>query len=190
MQSADIRTALQPWIERIDPESLREQVANVWLLALERSGYHTLDEWRRLPFTLEVDCRGIGLIEHTLAVTAGSVGLARAQADHYARMPYPIDLNRLIAGGLLHDVGKVFELEPDGRGGYRKTRNGALVRHPFSGAALATEVGLPPEIVNCIACHAKEGEGRPQVIETVLLHQADFAAYTPLVMMQSGSLIV
>jgi len=44
-------------------------------------------------------------------------------------------------------------------------------------------------ILNTIACHAKEGEGRPQVIETILIHQADFATFNPLVMMNGGTLI-
>jgi hypothetical protein len=40
-----------------------------------------------------------------------------------------------------------------------------------------------------IACHAKEGEGCPQVVETVLIHQADFATFDPLVMMERNTLI-
>jgi hypothetical protein len=34
-------------------------------------GYRKLDAVRTMPFTLEIDCRGIGLIDHTLAVTGG-----------------------------------------------------------------------------------------------------------------------
>jgi len=44
--------------------------------------------------------------------------------------------------------------------------------------------------VNIVACHGKEGEGRPQVIETVLIHQADFSTFNPLVMLQKGELIL
>jgi predicted hydrolase (HD superfamily) len=63
------------------------------------------------------------------------------------------------------------------------------MRHPISGAILAAEVDLPEEIVNVIACHAKEGEGRPQMVETIFVHQADFATFNPLVMMTKGTLI-
>ena len=63
------------------------------------------------------------------------------------------------------------------------------MRHPISGAALAQEVGLSQEVINCIACHAKEGEGRPQTLETVLIHQADYATFDPLAMLQKGTLI-
>jgi hypothetical protein len=63
------------------------------------------------------------------------------------------------------------------------------MRHPISGTVIAAMAGLPDEILNIIACHAKEGEGRPQVLETVLIHLADFATFDPLVMKEKGSLI-
>ena len=113
----------------------------------------------------------------------------RRRSKAYRQLPYQFDYDRLLAGGLLHDVGKLLEFEPDGEGGYRKSRSGMCARHPISGTAIAYEVGLPDELLNTIACHAKEGEGRPQVIETVLIHQADFATFDPLVMMERNTLI-
>lgn len=190
MTRAEINELLLPWIGRIQDEELREKVITCWDKALQRSGYQRLTDLEKMPFTLLTDTRGLSFVEHTLAVTAGAVGLAQAQAGHYRAMPYDIDMDRLIAGGLLHDVGKIIEIEPDGKGGHRKSRAGFCMRHPISGAALAAEVGLPDELLNCIACHAKEGEGRPQVIETVLIHQADYATFDPLVMMVKGTLIV
>jgi HD-like signal output (HDOD) protein len=63
-------------------------------------------------------------------------------------------------------------------------------RHPIAGAIIAARCGMPDDIVNTIACHAKEGDGAPKVLETVLIHQADFATFDPLVMMEKGQLIV
>ena len=63
-------------------------------------------------------------------------------------------------------------------------------RHPISGAIIAARCGMSDDIVNTIACHAKEGEGAPKVLETVLIHQADFATFDPLVMMEKGQLII
>ncbi|MGM0628613.1 MAG: HD domain-containing protein, partial [Candidatus Fermentibacterota bacterium] len=102
--------------------------------------------------------------------------------------PYDIDMDLLVAGGLLHDVGKLLEIERvDGE--YRKSHWGRCARHPISGAILASELGLPLEIVNMIACHSREGDGRPQRVETVLVHQADFATFNPMVMLSKGLLI-
>ena len=190
MDRHEIAELLQPWIGRIASEDLREKVLDTWAKAVSRSGYRSAEDLRKMPFTLLTDTKGINFIEHTLAVTAGAVGLAQAQVSHIPSLPYPVDMDRLIAAGLLHDVGKLLEIEPDGKGGHRKSRNGFCMRHPISGAALAAEAGLPDEVINGIACHAKEGEGRPQTLETVLIHQADYATFDPLVMLQKGMLIL
>jgi putative nucleotidyltransferase with HDIG domain len=176
-------------LERIKDENLRRKTVRAWVLACERGGWKTSDELLSMPFTLLTDTRGISFVEHTIAVTEGAYGLAKAQEAAYRKMPYEIDYDRLLAGGLLHDVGKLLEFEPDGEGGYRKSRSGKCARHPISGTAIGWQVGLPDEVLNTIACHAKEGDGRPKVVETVLIHQADFGTFDPLVMMEKGTLI-
>lgn len=161
----------------------------VWVDGCRDGGWKTLKELEKMPFTLLTDCHGVNFIEHTKAVTAGAMGLARAQTDSYRKLPYRIDMDRLIVGGLLHDVGKLLETTPDGKGGYKKSKTGACLRHPISGTVMAKMAGFPDEVANIIACHAKEGEGAPQVIETVFIHQADFATFNPLVMKNGGKLI-
>jgi putative nucleotidyltransferase with HDIG domain len=186
----DIAEIFGPILERIENEDLRKKTIQAWVLGCQRGGWESVEELEALPFTLLTDTRGVNFLEHTIAVTEGAYELAQAQEAAYEQMPYRIDYDRLLAGGLLHDVGKLLEFESDGEGGYRKSRSGQCARHPISGTALAHEVGLPDEILNCIACHAKEGDGRPQVVETVLIHQADFATFDPLVMMEKGTLIL
>ncbi|MBM3317854.1 MAG: HDIG domain-containing protein [Candidatus Eisenbacteria bacterium] len=176
-------------LAKIKDARLREQTVEVWVEGCRRGGWQSVEQLTAMPFTLLTPARGVNFIEHTIAVTEGALALARAQADAYRALPYAIDEDRLIAGGLLHDVGKLLEIEPDGSGGYRKTRSGRCARHPISGAILVGAAGLPDELVNVVACHAKEGDGRPQVIETVLIHQADFATFDPLVMLEKGTLI-
>jgi HD superfamily phosphohydrolase YqeK len=186
----DIRLLFTSVLERIQDPDLREKVVKTWLLACERGGWTGVDELKNMPFTLLTKTHGVSFIQHTLAVTEGAFGLARAQEAAYAKLPYKIDYDRLLAGGLLHDVGKLLECEKDGAGGYRKSRAGACLRHPISGTALAVEAGIRDEtVLNTIACHAKEGEGAPKCLETVLIHQADFATFDPLVMMEKGNLI-
>jgi putative nucleotidyltransferase with HDIG domain len=176
-------------LSRIKSRKLRDMVVETYVMACREGGWQSVDEIRKLPFTLVTDTQGIDLIQHIIVVTESAVGLALGQRENYDAMPYRIDMDRLVAGGLLHDVGKLLEIQNDGKGGFRKSMNGALIRHPISGAILAGRAGLPLEIVNMIACHAKEGEGAPQVPETVLIHQADYAAFNPLAMMAKGLLI-
>lgn len=185
----DISTLFGKQLARIKDAGLRDKVVKTFVLACERGGWKSTDDMTRMPFTLLTDPMGIGFVEHTIAVTEGAAALARAQVEAYAKLPYAVDFDRLYAGGLLHDVGKLLEIEPDGKGGFRKSLAGKFARHPVSGAILAAECGLPGDVINIIVCHAKEGEGRPQVVEAVLIHQADFATFDPLVMKQKGMLI-
>lgn len=185
----DIESLFGKQLDRIRNREIRAKVVRTFVLACERGGWKAVDEIKRIPFTLLTDPLGVSFIEHTIAVTEGAAALGRAQAEAYAKLPYSVDFDRLYAGGLLHDVGKLLEIEPDGQGGYRKSLPGKYARHPVSGAILAAECGLPGDVINIIVCHAKEGEGRPQVVEAVLIHQADFATFDPLVMKQKGTLI-
>ncbi len=185
----DIEKLFERHLARIQSPQLRASVVKAWVMGCERGGYETLDDLRKMPFTLLTDCHGISFVEHTLAVTDGAIALAEAQMNNYARLPYAIDMDRLVAGALLHDVGKLVEIQRDAQGSFAKSRSGKCMRHPISGTVLGAMAGLPDEILNVIACHAKEGEGRPQVIETVLVHLADFATFDPLVMKNKGSLI-
>ena len=185
----EIEALLKEMLDRIEDVELRRKVVDAWMLGIERGGWESVAQLGEMPFTLVADTRGVNFIEHTLAVTKSAVGMAESQTASYSKMPYRIDMDRLIAGGLLHDVGKLREIERQSDGSHVRSRNGRLERHPISGAVLAAEAGLPEEIINIIACHAREGEGRPQVVETVLIHQADFATFNPLVMMSDGKLI-
>jgi len=185
----DIEELFHEQLSSIENETTRKQTVATWVEAAKQGGWQSVEDLKALPFTLLTKTHGISLIAHTVAVTEGALALAAAQESAYSRMPYKVNKDRLIAGGLLHDVGKLLETEKDGQGGFRKSRKGMYARHPVSGAILAAKCGMPDDIVNTIACHAKEGEGAPKVLETVLIHQADFATFDPLVMLEKGQLI-
>lgn len=176
-------------LKMISNDTLREQVVTVWVEGCRQGGWESMDDLERMPFTLLTETHGVNFLEHTEAVTWGALNLAEAQQKSYKNMPYRVDRDVLIAGGLLHDVGKLTEIEADGSGGYRKSYAGKVARHPISGTVMAAMAGIDGPVLNTIACHAKEGDGRPQCLETVLIHQADFATFNPLVMKQKGLLI-
>ncbi len=185
----DISALFSDLLDLIQDKNLRNQVIDVWVEGCRQGGWQDIESLKAMPFSLLTDVRGVNFIEHTIAVTRGALGLLEAQTETYHSMPYPVDRDILIAGGLLHDIGKLLEIEPDGDGGFRKSLNGKITRHPISGTVLAAQCGLDGIILNTIACHAKEGEGRPQCLETILIHQADYATFNPLVMLAAGKLI-
>jgi putative nucleotidyltransferase with HDIG domain len=190
IEEQEIIQILNPFLDQIDNKDLRAKVIKTWMEGCRQGGWTTRAQLEKMPFTLATDPMGISFIEHTRAVTQGALGLAEAQLDNYTDCPYHIDRDRVIAGGLLHDIGKLLEIESDSQGGWCMSHNGKCMRHPISGVILAQRAGISEDILNIIACHAKEGEGRSQVVETVLVHQADFSTFTPLVMMKNKKLIM
>ena len=79
----------------------------------------------------------------------------------------------LIAGALLHDVGKLLEYEmKDGK--IMKSKFGEKMRHPAAGAQLAEECDLPKEVVHIIAAHSHEGDSMNRSPEAIIIHHCDF----------------
>ena len=94
---------------KIKDPNLREKVVEVWVKAAENGGWQP-QEMEKIPFTLLTQTKGINLIEHTIAVTEGALGLAAAMKENYEEMPFEINYDWLVAGGLLHDVGNLLEI--------------------------------------------------------------------------------
>ncbi len=93
---------------------------------------------------------------------------------------FTYDRDILIAGGILHDVGKFLEYEKDDSGKIVKSKFGKFLRHPFSGAALAYEMKLPAMVVHIIATHAHEGDNGYRCPESILVNKADFITFDTL----------
>lgn len=189
ISKADIQKVFVKQLEKISNQDLRDKVVATWHAACVKGGWNSIEEIETMPFTMLTDAHGVNLIEHTIAVTEGAFALGKSQEAAYKKMPYEIDFDRLVAGAILHDVGKLVGTIKDGKDGFVKSLTGKCTRHPISGTVLAAKAGLDDKMLNTIACHAKEGDGRAQVIETILIHQADFATFNPLVMKNSGKLI-
>ena len=147
------------WIKDVD---IREKVIQLWKIAAERGNWQTLTQ---VPFTLLFENSGL-LTEHTKRITH----LAKSVSD---TRDETLNINFLIAGALLHDVGKLMEYELQ-NGKVIKSEFGKQKRHPVSGSELATEFGLPDEIVHIIYAHSKEGDGLQRSPEAIIIHHCDF----------------
>ena len=163
-------------IDEIGDASLREKVRKTMETAIARGGWSE-DEALEIPFTLLIPNTSISLIEHTKQVT--EMALENAERMSKAYENYHFDRDVLIAGGILHDVGKFLEYKYED-GTFVKTEIGKFLRHPFSGCAIAYEMGLPPAVCHCIAVHAHEGDGGWRSIEAIAIHQADFTNFLSL----------
>jgi 3'-5' exoribonuclease len=123
-----------------------------------------------------------GLLEHSLSV----LKICCALAEHYARLPGGAGINRdlLIAGAILHDVGKIEELETGAAIEY--TTPGRLVGHIVLGHHMIEEriariEGFPDalrlQLGHMLLAHQGQREFgapvEPSFTEAIVLHYAD-----------------
>jgi len=176
-----MRTALLsviPEFDLIEDLDLREKTLQVWEAAMARGGW-TLTALAEMPFTLLINPCPASYIEHVRAVTLTALRAAEVFGEIYGSR-VPLHRDYLIAGGLLHDIGKLLEYERGEDGLTVQTRYGQLLRHPFSGAALAAEFGLPEDVLHMIAAHAGEGDKMTRTAEATLINKADFMSFESL----------
>jgi putative nucleotidyltransferase with HDIG domain len=164
-----------PELSMIKDTGLREKVVLVWAEALETGGF-TLEELNQVPFTLLSDQVSVTFLEHVRAVCQMCVAMAGVVSGSYGKR-IPIDQDVLVAGALLADIGKMIEFEKRPDGTYRKGHKGEMLRHPFTGVALAFKHGMPYEVMHIIAVHSKEGEFVRRSPEAIIYHHAEFADF-------------
>jgi putative nucleotidyltransferase with HDIG domain len=177
--TADIAT-LFPNLMDIKDAALRDKVAAVWNEALTTGcggkGW-TFDQIRAIPFTLLAGKIDLRFVEHLNSCSKQCIAIAGVLKEVFGDR-IPINLDHLIAGALLADVGKMLEFDKDdspaGGGAVIKGRFGDLLRHPFSGVALCYKHNLPPEVMHIVATHSHEGDKVDRTIESWIFHHADF----------------
>jgi hypothetical protein len=173
--AADIAQLFPNLMDIRDP-ALREKVAAVWNEALSAGcggkGW-TFDQLRAIPFTLLAGKIDLRFIEHLNSCCKQCIAIAGVLKEVFGDR-IPVNLDHLIAGSLLADVGKLLEFDKDSRGQVVKGRYGELLRHPFSGVALCYKHGLPPEVMHIVATHSHEGDKTDRTIESWIFHHADF----------------
>ena len=152
-----------PEATQIRDRKLFDGVLRTWQLAQERGGWKVAD-LKHIPFTLLTETK-TSLPEHTRNVTRMAMAVARERGD--------LKMDYVIAGGLVHDVGKLLEYEKRG-GKVVISKGGELVRHPVSGYGLTRETDLPLEVSHIVISHSDEGEKVKRTPEAILIHHCDF----------------
>ncbi|UCG52080.1 MAG: HDIG domain-containing protein [Candidatus Latescibacterota bacterium] len=167
---------LWPELEWIKDLDLRKCTTETWIRALEMSPLDP-DDLNRIPFTLLVpDCPAT-FMEHKRCVVHIARKSAEAMQDFLGKA-LEIDMDTVIAGAILADVGKLLEYEKEG-GKARQSARGKHLRHPFTGVSLAMSCGVPDEVCHIIAAHAGEGDLVKRTTEAIIVHHADFMSFLP-----------
>jgi putative nucleotidyltransferase with HDIG domain len=169
---------LWPELDWIKDQSLREKCAKTWQTALERSVLKPAD-LERIPFTLLCgpDLK-VSFMAHKRCVVHMAKECGEKMNSFFGK-ELPVNMDILIAGAILADVGKLLEYELNNEGRAVQGKYGQYLRHPFSGVSLAEECDVPPEVCHIIAAHAHEGDLVKRTTEAYIVHHADFMAFEP-----------
>lgn len=168
---------LWPELEWITNKELKEKTTNTWALALQKSVLTPAD-LNTIPFTLLCgpDLK-VTFMDHKRCVVHVAKD-AGNKMNEFFKVDLPVDMDVLIAGAILADVGKLLEYElKEGKsvqGSY-----GKYIRHPFSGVSLAEQCGVPAAVCHIIATHAGEGNMVKRSVEAFVVHHADFMTFEP-----------
>lgn len=167
---------LWPEIGWIKDEDMREKVTDAWAYALEESVL-TAEDLERIPFSLLIKDCDITFMNHKRTCVKLAVEMARIMQENFGDS-IKIDMDTMIAGAILADVGKLLEYDMlDGK--LTTSTAGKVLRHPFSGVAIADRFGLSAEVQHIIATHSKEGDLGKRTVESIVVHHADFVSFDP-----------
>jgi 3'-5' exoribonuclease len=125
-----------------------------------------------------------GLLEHTLSVARTCIYLAGKYAEYYPDMQPPLDRSLVVAGAILHDIGKLRELDqrPEGT---TYSADGAMIGHMLLGRDMVREAAaacpLPGDMLlrleHLVIAHQRLPEWGspkpPMTPEALIVHYAD-----------------
>lgn len=144
-----------PEINLLEDESLKEKCVACWLEALELGG------WEQKGIR---NCSlGVGYVtddcpEKSIDHCRRVIRMCKSaftEMGNWANEIGSLDENTLLAGAILHDIGKFLEYDyRDGKPCY--SPNGHLFRHIISGAYLAQKHGLPEKVVHMVLAHSTQ----------------------------------
>jgi putative nucleotidyltransferase with HDIG domain len=170
-----------PEVALITDPTLQERTVEAWALALARSSFNSI---RDIPPAGNPDVneakRG-DQTDHLRGVTRLAIGIAKEMQTAYPELG--IDMNVIVAGGLVHDVGKAWEFDPVNRKRWKASQEQfgrPSIRHPAYGAHICLTVGLPEEVAHIAMAHSGEGELLLRSLECMIVHQADYTFWNTL----------
>lgn len=164
-----------PEILWIGDEALRAGVTDAWAAAIASSSLSRIGDMKPSGNYDSRPLRTGTQADHMRSVTRMAVKIAEEMAGLFPGFSYDRDI--LIAGSLCHDIGKVWEFDPENvarwKADPRKVGMPSL-RHPGYGIHICLTLGLPEAVAHMAAAHSGEGELLVRSLENTILHWADY----------------
>jgi putative nucleotidyltransferase with HDIG domain len=158
-------------LNEITDTALREKVVSVFHRAMNLGKWDAIED---IPFTLLIENCPITFVTHTRLVTQMALKIGELVEQTTLKK---INKEVLIAGALLHDVGKLVEYSRSKEGKFVESRLGKLFRHPAIGMHLCLSEELPYEIAHICFAHSTEGDKLKRTPEAWIVHHCDFICF-------------
>ncbi|WIY52392.1 HD domain-containing protein [Devosia sp. YIM 151766] len=163
-----------PEIGWIASAELRTKVLNAWAAAIAASGFKCIGDMKPSgnydSKPLVTGTQG----DHIRSVARIALSMAEDLNKNFPGFTYNRDI--LIAGALCHDIGKVWEFDPDNVARWRAdpNENGMpSIRHPGYGVYICLTLELPEAVAHCAGAHSGEGELLERSLENTIIRWAD-----------------
>lgn len=164
--------SLLPEIGFLTDVKIKESCILTWLEAVKIGNW---DEKTliKIPFVLnELENCPVTLLSHVRNVTDLALTIYEKFSNTYNEY-IELDRDAIIAGALLHDVGKLLEYKLKDNC-FVYSENEKYLRHPLAGALIAKKCGVPDNIIHIIATHSFEGTNSKRTPESFIVRNADW----------------
>jgi hypothetical protein len=151
---------------KLTDQKLAAQIANVWAKTFALSKWEKLEDACFSPDIQEK----VTLVAHVNVVAEGAWHLSHLIEKYQGET---FNYERLLALCLLHDVSKLLEYEPDGKGGYQRSEYGQKLQHGYMGAVIAREEGMDIDTQHLILTHTPQSKFQPLYKESILFSYVD-----------------
>ena len=175
--------SLFPELKEISDRGLADEVVEIWAEVWKESPWDRIEDAPKNPESVGLRHK---LIPHTRSVTQQAIASAKAVQQFHG---LAVNMDLLVAGGLLHDVSKLLEYSP-AEGGAAKSQHGKLIQHGMYGVHKGFEHNLPIELVHMISSHTTQSRHHPSTLEAIILHYVDYLDSDVLVWEAGGQLLL
>ena len=168
--------AALPEAKEINDGELREKVYDAWTMALAESGFSRIED---IPASGNPDSPAMKTgtqADHLRSVARMSLAIAKELKGTFDE--FSVDMDEIMAGGLCHDLGKPFEIDPKNQERWKadsRVTGFPSIRHSVYGVHIALAAGLPEKIAHIAGAHSKEGENIERSLACSIIHYADHA---------------
>ncbi len=163
-----------PEIAGITDATLRERVTEAWAFALCESSFERVTDIPGAGNPGDFELVRGSQADHIHAVVRISLSLVDDFKAHFPEAV--IDRDIVLAGALIHDVGKAFEFDPRNLERWQDDPSQAgqpSLRHSVFGAHICLAVGLPEELAHIALGHSREGQHIGLSLECMFVRIAD-----------------